>query len=472
MKNSYPLFKLSPIVMALSLAACGGSGSDNDIAGIDGSGAPAYSSGPITGFGSILLNGKRYIIENETSILFDGVNVLQTELKVGQFVTIASSKLDDNGNRIADLVRSDTLIEGPITSIDISGNTISVLGQQIRINRDTIFDDDLADRSINGLLVDDVIEVTGIQNKNGVILATRIELDDDNDNFKLVGPISDLNESLQEFTMNGLTVSYFGATLEDLPGGSLSDGDIVKVEGNLNSGVLEAEEVEGFDDVYEDFSNDDKLEIKGPVTRFVSSTDFDVNGILVRVTGETEYEGGSVGELAADIVLEVEGYWDGSSLVAEEISFEREKNIELKGIISNIAATNATLNEGVLTILGISVTTNARTTFEDSSESDVFDFGFDDLSLGNYVELEGYISESNEIVITDLEREEVSNEIEIEGPLEAKNLPDSITLLGRVFDTSSIDTSDLEDVAIGVEINIEGILVDGNLVIEEISVDD
>lgn len=473
MKPNYPIYKFSPIVIALSLAACGGGSSGgNDIAGIDGSGAPAHSSGPISGFGSILLNGRRYIIENETSVLIDGNNLMQTDLKVGQFVTISSSSVDEDGNPIADVVRSDTIIEGPITSIDIPSGSITVLNQEVRISEDTVFDDDLADRSIGGLAIDDVIEVTGIQNNGGVILATRIEIDDDNDEFKLVGPVSDLNEGLQEFTINGLTVSYFGASLEDLPGGSLVNGDIVKVEGSLNSGVLEADEVEGFDDVFDDFIDDDELEIKGPVSRFVSSTDFDVNGIKVTVTGETDYEDGTVGEIAPDVVLEVEGYWDGGTLVAEEISFEREDNVEFQGVISSIEATNASLNEGGLTILGIDVVTNSRTTFEDDTESDIFDFGFDDLNLGDYVEIEGYISESNEIVITELEREEISNEIEIEGPLEAKNLPDSITLLGRIFDTSSIDTSDINDSVIGTQISVEGELVDGIFVIDSVDVED
>mgnify|MGYP003640249668 CR=1 FL=1 len=472
MKSRDPIFKISPIVMALSLVACGGGSGGTDVAGIDGSGAPAVASGPVSGFGSILLNGRRYIVENDTSVLVDGNSVMQTELQVGQFVTISSSSVDDNGNPIADLVRSDTIIEGPITSIDIVGGSVTVLNQQVRINDETKFDDDLPDRSINGLAISDVIEVTGIQNNSGVVLATRIELDDDGDDFKLVGPVADLDEDAQEFTVNGLTVSYFGATLDDMPGGSLSNGDVVKVEGTLNVDVLDAEEVEGFDDVFGSVGDNEEIEIKGTVTRFVSAEDFDVNGIQVSVTGETEFEDGSIDAVALNVALEVEGYFDDGTLVADEISFEREDNIEMSGIISGIAATNASLNQGGLTILNIDVTTNAFTTFEDSSVSEIFDFGFDDLNLGDYVVIEGYLSENNDIVITELEREEASNEIEIEGPLEAKNLPDSITLLGRVFDTSSIDTGEIAEAAIGVEISIEGTLIDGNFVIDEVSVED
>ncbi|MFV1873188.1 MAG: DUF5666 domain-containing protein [Oleiphilus sp.] len=472
MKLTHTHLKLSPIVIALSLSACGGGSSGGkDIAGIDGSGSPAYASGPITGFGSVLVNGHRFIVGNDTTVTLDGASGLQTQLKVGQYVTISSSTVDEDGNPIADIVRSDTLIEGPITNINLTTKTVTVLNQQIRINDNTIFDDDMVDQSLSGLALGDVIEVTGAQNNSGTVLATRIELDDENDESKLVGAISGLDQDAQQFTLNGFTVSYFGAELDDIPNNTLSDGDVVKVKGTINGDILEATEVEGFDDVFEGVDDDDEIEIKGPVTRFVSTDDFDVNGIRVRVNSETEYDDGTVDDIQLDAQMEVEGYWENGVLVAEELSFEQEENAAISGVIEGLAATNASLNEGSITVLGVVLTSNSLTSYEDESEVEVFDFGFDDLSLGNYVEIEGYFNDSNQFIVTELEREEVSDEVEIEGPLGAKNLPESITLLGKMIDTSNIDTSELTDVPLGTQISVEGMLVQGSLVIEEISVE-
>lgn len=473
MKLTQSQLKLSPIVIALSLSACGGGSSgDSDIAGIDGSGSPAYASGPITGFGSVLVNGRRFIIENDTPVTLDGANVVQTQLQVGQYVTISSSRVDDDGNPIADMVRSDTLIEGPITSINQTTQVVTVLNQQIRIDDNTVFDDDMLDQSLSGLMVGNVIEVTGAQNNSGTVLATRIELDDDdNDESKLVGTISGLDEDAQQFTLNGFTVSYFGAELDDIPNNTLANGDIVKVKGNINGDVLEASEVEGFDDVFDDVGDDDEIEIKGPVTRFESSEDFDVNGIRVRVNSETEYEDGTQDDIQLDVLMEVEGYWESGVLVAEELSFEQEDNSAISGVIEGLAATNASLNEGEITILGVQLTSNSLTSYEDESSAEVFNFGFDDLSLGDYVEIEGYFNDSNQFIVAELEREQLSNEAEIEGPLGAKDLPASITLLGKVIDTSNLDTSELTDVPLGTVISAEGVIVEGSFVIEELSIE-
>src|SRR4029077_9831848 len=73
-------------VAVVLLAACGYSA---DTAGIQGTGspAPAAAVGPITGFGSIFVNGVEYTTSN-AQILIDGQAGAETQLQTGQVVTI------------------------------------------------------------------------------------------------------------------------------------------------------------------------------------------------------------------------------------------------------------------------------------------------------------------------------------------------------------------------------------------------
>ena len=50
------------LLAALWLTGCGGGsgGAADDFAGIDRTGSPAISVGPLTGFGSVIVNGVRY----------------------------------------------------------------------------------------------------------------------------------------------------------------------------------------------------------------------------------------------------------------------------------------------------------------------------------------------------------------------------------------------------------------------------
>ena len=55
----------------LAASGCGSGGGDGQIAGIDRGGAPAVTSGPISGFGSVIVNDIRFDTSN-TSITIDG----------------------------------------------------------------------------------------------------------------------------------------------------------------------------------------------------------------------------------------------------------------------------------------------------------------------------------------------------------------------------------------------------------------
>jgi len=87
------------------------------------------------------------------------------------------------------------------------------------------------------------------------------------------------------------------------------------------------------------------------------------------------------------------------------------------------------------------------------------------------VEVEGYVSATGDFIMNEVEREDDDTDAEIQGPMTAKNLPASITILDKVIDTSSIDTSALSTVPVGSIVNVDGDIVGGNFVADEVSLE-
>ena len=76
---------------AMAVAACGGSGTQT--AGIDRGGVatPVSVVGPITGFGSIVVNGVHYNVD-KASIVVDGNPATASDLALGQVVTVVGER--------------------------------------------------------------------------------------------------------------------------------------------------------------------------------------------------------------------------------------------------------------------------------------------------------------------------------------------------------------------------------------------
>ena len=169
----------------LSTAGCGGGGGGGDdggvtpppttpppTGGITGSGVAV---GPITGFGSVIVNGVTYDTSSAT-FTKDGQPATQDDFSVGQVVVVKGSVDDDGTNATADSVEFDDVVEGPVSSHNTTTGEFVVLGQTVRIVATTSFDDTPACPA--DLTQAIAVEVSGLADANGVIEATRIECRD------------------------------------------------------------------------------------------------------------------------------------------------------------------------------------------------------------------------------------------------------------------------------------------------------
>jgi len=308
---------------ALAVAACGGSGTQT--AGIDRGGVttPVSVVGPITGFGSIIVNGVHYNVD-KAAVVVDGDPATPSDLQLGQVVTVVGERDASGSTGTASQVFFQTNVRGAISALNTGASEITVLGQTVIAGSSTIFDLAGVPDSFGSLRVGDLVAVSGFVSAHGAIEATRIQSVMTGSGLLAFGVVSNLDTASLRFNLGALVVDYSQATLiEGFASGAPSNGDrvLVRAMSTAPSGALLAQEVRRAED--EEAQAGHEAEVEGLITRFASATDFDVGGRAVTTTGATTYEGGGASALALNVKVEVEGSVNGNGvIVATKIGIE------------------------------------------------------------------------------------------------------------------------------------------------------
>lgn len=433
---------LAAIIIAVFAVACGGGGSSS-MSGNSSGMTNVMDTGVITAFGSVFVNGTHFQTANAT-IRKNGVTVDQSQLAVGQVARIKGEKDDADGSGNADEVDVDENVVGPISAIDTTNNVVTVLAQMVKINAGTSFSASIQPADVTGLKTGEVIRVDGFTDSSGNIVATRIELGSASDPLQVLGTVASLAATAHTFMINALIVDYSSATLTGFSSGAPSNGDLVEVQGttfDATTKTLTATHVVRQESDEEE-GGDRDIEREGLITRFASATDFDVAGQAVTTTSSTQFVNGTAANLALNVKVEVEGMFNGSNvLVADVVRFEHNGGAELQ---ANASAVNATM--GTLTLLGVQVSVDSMTRFEDESAAQVANFTLSNVSVGDTIKVHGFESPagSGKILATRLEREPPSTTVIVQGPFKAGTSPD-FTVFGITIDASSATISAGED---------------------------
>jgi hypothetical protein len=433
---------------------CGSGGGGGDTPVIDppspppvgGIGRTGLVQGTISTFGSVVVNGVRY---DTSSAVFtvNGLSGSQDDLRVGQVITLEGT-IDDNGlDGTADTVNFDDNVKGPIQSIDLALSQIVVLGQTVLIDSETSFDDSISPASIEGLSIDDIVEVSGFVDADRRITATRIELKPAGTEFEVLGVVSNLDTNNFRFNINGLVVDYSDAMLENFPSGEITLGDFVEAKGlALNgNGELDATRVE-LKNALPDVADGVYVEIQGFITRFASVEDFDVTGLPVTTNANTLFEGGDAVDLGRNVKVEVEGDVDANGvLVATKVDIRRAKAVRATANVDSVDA-----DSNSLVLLGITVSVDALTRLEDKTNADVRPLTLSDINVDDYVEVRGgeFPAGSGAILATILERDEADPDTILQGFVETFS-NDAFSILGVTIQTSGATVfRDINDNAI------------------------
>jgi len=410
---------------ATLLVACG----FTQTAGIQGSGAPvataSTASGPITGFGSVFVNGVEYAT-SAAQIMIDGQSGTEAQLRAGQIVTLQGTVNSDGTTGSATTLTFIANVRGPVTAIDLIGNTFTVLGQTVRVTTSTLFDDAILSGDITGLSGGASVEVSGFADPAGDIVASRVDLTTSNSGFQVKGVVKGLDSTAHTFQINGLEVDYSAAT----PSGTLADGSTVLVHGSgVSASALLATHVEILPGI--GASANQFADLKGIITTLTSASDFVLLGQHVATDSSTALVLHGL-TLAAGVEVEVKGKFDASGVLqAQKVQATPSSASLVSGLVDSVSASNNTLS-----VMGVAITASNATAFDDHSNQHVKTFRLSDLHAGDYVLVSGAESTPGTLDAAALTRRNVTNQLYLQGTASHVAVP-NFTLLGVTLTTTA-----------------------------------
>lgn len=319
---------LLSFLLALMVVGCGG-GVDVAGNGVGSGGTGSYTSGPVSGLGSIIVNGVRYDVESATVVDDDGTpGFNKSNLQLGMFVEVQGSDIasasggDEADEGTATLVRVASDFVGPAQSIqrNVDGDITSftVFGRVIRTDLKTVYSASI----VNG----DHVAVYGLVS-DGEYKATRVQRLGVSNFFKLTGKVSSWNANTKQFSFGGRTFEY--ASASDLPSG-FNVGSWVRVRVLAFNVLFTTIPVQTVRLAAAAVATSSQVaRLKGLIGVLDTPTSFVVNGVRVNASGATGLPGGG---LQVFDRVEVRGRMVNGVLVAQSVDVEDDAEVEVKKI--------------------------------------------------------------------------------------------------------------------------------------------
>lgn len=389
-----------------AFVACGGGGGGSGggttvqpPGGGTGGGAPNGPAGAVygtvTGFGSIHVNGLSYDT-SQSRIIHHGELATLENLEAGHVVHLEVEHDAHGGAPHASQIHHEVLLRGPIASYDPDTDSYRVLEHRVQVGAETADDGTWAQWEPGTYVM-----IDGHHLADGSVLATRIEMDPAAGACEIVGRVSSVDRTMRRLQIRDLQVDYSTAMLadDDVP----AVGQSVRVRGPRvdASGTLIADRLERWSMLRAQTGSDVRME--GTITRYGSSTDFDVMGYRIRSDGGTRLVDGTAADLALNRMVQIEGrYGDDGSVSASVVRLHHAAGFRAEAAIEAIDVGAKTL-----TILGVSVTVDAYTRLHDDGPMHYMYLSLESLAVGDWIEVWGYAdpTDSSRLIATRLERE-------------------------------------------------------------------
>ena len=378
------------LLMCLFLVACGGG---VESGGTGGNASASYVSGPITGFGSVVVGGVRF--DDTTAAVTDaeGDSRSRDDLKLGMTITVRGTPIAGDGSSAATSIVVGSAIIGPVSAIDSGAATLTVLGQPVDVFSTTVFDESLGG-ALAALSVGDVVEVYALlDTATQRYRATRIERKKVALVYQLRGVVTTLNTSTRSFAVGSQRISYDALSGGDVPVG-LENGSIVRVVLRIVpvAGVREALRLRLGVTAPRDF---DEVRIEGLISAFESSAVFSVDGVPVDAA-RASFPDGTAG-LAKGVRVALRGVVNNGVLSATRVQIKSPSQVEnegfeLRGLITGLDTTALRF-----TLRGVSVDYSGPVEYRNGTQADLL---FPNIE----VEVEGRLSsDGTRLVATQIE---------------------------------------------------------------------
>ena len=314
------------------LSGCGG--------GVGTGGTGSFASGPITGFGSVIVNDVRFDDTQAVVEDGDGNRRSRDELRLGMTVDIDSDAITTTTSgttAAATRIRLDSELLGPVGTVDLAGASFTLLGQRVTVDSTTVFDERLSG-GLSGVAVGATVQVFALFDATTArYRATRVEPASSLLAWHLRGPVADLNPALQTLRIGAMSFSYAGA------GGMMANlmaGQFVRMTLSAAGQPAGHLAVLSFGTALQALADADGIKFKGLVTDYSSQSSFAVNGRAVAAAGAAFPSGTA---LAVGVRVEVEGRVRNGALQASKVTLlsdqqEHDRGFELSGAITAVDA--------------------------------------------------------------------------------------------------------------------------------------
>ena len=332
------LHALLAVALAAVLGSCGG--------GVGSGGTGSFASGPITGFGSVIVGGVRYDDGTAAVEDADGGRRSRDELRLGMTVEIESSAIstDATGSSAsARSIRFESELAGLVGAVDVAGGSFTLLGQRVAVDASTVFDDRL-EGGLGLLRVGQALEVYAVYDTAGArYRATRVEPSTLATGLRLRGPLAQVDLGAQTLRIGSAVYSYAGASA--VPGG-LAAGQFVRMRLSLVVLPTARWVVQSFATALQTPPDADGVKVEGLISAFTSERVFSVGGRPVDAS-VASFPSGTAG-LAAGVRVVVEGTLRSGTLRASKVQIVsdqevRDRGFELNGAISAVNSAQATI---------------------------------------------------------------------------------------------------------------------------------
>jgi hypothetical protein len=321
------------VLFSFTFPSCGGSGGvDLAGGGVSGSGV---SSGAISGFGSVFMNGMEFFTDNNVAPGFvtmkmfmgmDNSSMMDRDLfHVGMVVTVHHGSNDNN----AQAIEYQNNLQGRISAKNSGAeNTVTILGQTVVVDDAALF------ASLN---LNEIAEVSGFVDSAGRIRASYIAMVPCSmmmgmctaSEFEVKGFVSGLSSSgFRLGPLPGGTGTTVAVSFASTAGAGLADGMYVQVVTNDPqpvSGSITATRINKLTPRTV-FPENAVADLEGLVTAPRSGSgnalSFAVEGKRVQTDGNTQFPvGTTAADIRTDMRLQVQGTENGGVLSAGKIIF-------------------------------------------------------------------------------------------------------------------------------------------------------
>lgn len=312
-------------VLVGSLGGCGGG------VGSEGTGSfssTSFSSGTVSGFGSIVVNGVHFDETTASVQDDDGQAFDRGLLALGMVVQVSAGDIataaDGRRTATAASVRADRALVGPAAAIDLVGGRLTVLGQVVQVAADTVFDGRIGG-GLAGVAAGQLIEVYGYYDASSArYAATRIAAATPGAVYRVSGPVAAV-DGAQQFRLG--SQAYAGSTA------GLSAGTSVRLKLENAPDGSGRWQVSSRRDDERPPDDRNRAELDGVVLTLASASRFTVAGVVVDASGARV-----TGTLQVGARVSVRGALRGGVLVASEVraTTVADRGFELEGVPSQL----------------------------------------------------------------------------------------------------------------------------------------